>query len=94
MEVGCPGTWGWSCRPQTWAARTPQKPALPATQLRVPPAIPSPSPGTCHRNMSSVEIIITEITNDNNNNKVIVITGRREWEKTLIETLQKLIKTP
>ena len=44
--------------------------------------------------MSSVEIIITEITNDNNNNKVIVITGRREWEKTLIETLQKLIKTP
>jgi len=43
-----------------------------------------------------VEITIRVITNNdynNNNNKVITIKGRGGWDKTLIKTLQKLIKT-
>ena len=40
VEDGCQGTWGWSHRPLTQEARTPQKPALPATQLQAPPTLP------------------------------------------------------
>ena len=39
---------GWSCRYQTQVARTSQKPALPATQPRAPPAKPSASLSTRH----------------------------------------------
>ena len=38
MEVGCSGTWGLVPPTQTRVGRTPHKPALPATQLRAPPA--------------------------------------------------------
>ena len=39
MEVGCPGTQGLELPTQTQVARTSQKPALPATQPRGPPAL-------------------------------------------------------
>ena len=48
VEVGCQEPGGWSCWPQTKVAKASQKPALPATQPRAPPAIPSPSPSTRH----------------------------------------------
>ena len=40
MEVGCQGTWGLALPTLTQVARTPQKPALPATQPRAPPTLP------------------------------------------------------
>ena len=87
MEVGCPGTWGLELlTPNPGSKSTPQ--ACPTCN----PAM-SPSRHThtqpkhlSHRARSSVEMIITGITNKSNNNKdnnkkVIIIKGRGGWRK-------------
>ena len=79
MEVGCPGAWGLELLTPNSGSKSTQK----ARHTQPQPKHPS------HRAWSSVEIIITVITNynnknkDNNNNKAIIIKGRGEWEKTL-----------
>ena len=89
MEVGFPGTWGLELlTPNPGSKSTPE--AGPTRNPGTSPAChtqPQPKHPS-HRARSSVEIIITVITNKtnnnkDNNNKVITIKGRGGWEKTL-----------
>ena len=99
MEVGCPGTWGL----ELLTPNPGSKGTLQACPTRNPATSPAchtqPQPKhPSHRARSSVEIIITVITNksnyikDNNNNVIIMKRERRVGENT--KTLQKLIKMP
>ena len=90
MEVGCLRTWGCSRWPLTQVARTPQKPALPATQPLALPATPSPSPSN-HHTEQRVQWRYKGNNNSNNNSKGW--GGRGKWTLKLSNTQQDTLNT-